>query len=190
MKHFRFATPFIVILGLALILTACNEAPWVMRYDAKQASLAADAALARGADKAAPAEYSAAMAILGKANEMVKEGKFTPSIKVYRDAKVAFDKAAFIAMTEAEKKAVIDKINKKISSLEENWKKLEGEAALSDKKAAFDEASKAFAQGITEAKGMIATDTIGADVKANELKVVFYDKWNYDFTPLLPLKKS
>jgi hypothetical protein len=92
-------------------------------------------------------------------------------------------------MTEAEKKDVIDKINKKISSLEESWKKLAGEAALSDKKAAFDAASKVFAKGITEAKGMIATDTIGADVKASELKAV-YDKWNYDFTPLLPLKKS
>ena len=189
MKHFRFATPFIIILGLALILTACNEAPWVMRFDAKQASLAQDAALAKGADKAAPVQYSAAMAILAKANEMVKEGKFTPSIKVYKEAKVAFDKAAFVVMTEAEKKDVIDKINKKISSLEESWKKLEGEAALSDKKAAFDAASKDFAKGITETKGIIATDTIGADVKANELKAIC-DKWTYDFTPLLPLKKS
>lgn len=189
MKHFRFVAPLMVILGLALILTACNEAPWVMRFDAKQASLAADAALARGADKAAPAEYSAAMAILDKANAMVKEGKFTPSIKVYKEAKVAFDKASFATMTEAEKKAVIAETNKKIASLEESWKKLEPAAAQSKKKAAFDADSKSFAQGIAQAKGTIATDTIGAKAKAEALKAV-YDKWDYNFRPLIPLKKS
>jgi hypothetical protein len=189
MKYAKRATPFIVIFGLVFILSGCNNAPWIMRYDAKQASLAQEAALARGADKTEQAEYAKAMAILDKANSLVKEGNYPESIGVYKQAKFAFDKAAFLTMNESEKKAVIDETAKNITSMEEGWKKLESEAAQSSKKAAFDADSLTFSQGISAAKSLVATDTIGAAEKAAALKPV-YDKWASTFMPLIPFKKS
>ena len=178
-----------MITALILVISGCGNPPWVERFAARQAM---SAALAKGADKKAPAEFAAAKEIMDKANLQVSEWKHTEAIQTFIKATIAFERATWIVQTASERQVIMDQTNKKLVSLETNFKKLEVEAAKKEAvmKAKYETDAKAFMATIKTAKDGVIKDTIGVKATiAAELQPI-YEKWNVAFRPLIPLKKS
>jgi hypothetical protein len=115
------------------------------------------------------------------------EKKYEEAKQGYIDAKVAFEKAT--GAVEVGKKAMSDQVTALVTSMEENWKNLEGtakklEKKMKDKKDAWTADAKSFMEGLETTKKMVATDPAGAKAKASELKSIV-DRWDIAFKELV-----
>jgi hypothetical protein len=177
MVHFKHSIWLVLVLAMAFLFVGCAKPPDAEKSAAKTAM---DAAMAAGADKFATADFTAAKGLWDTAEGQVGEKKYKEAKQGYIDAKTAFEKAA--GAVEAGKKAMADEVTASVTSLEEGWKNLEAEAKkaaklLKDKKADWDADAKAFTDGLTAVKTMIAGDVAGAKAKAGELKSLI-EKWD------------
>ena len=188
MKHIRFAISLMVVFALTLVIAGCGDPPWVERGYAKQAR---QVAVAKGAEKGAPAEFAKAKALYDKADALMNKDKDAPETKqAYNAAKWAFERATWVVMTEPERQAEIDQMNKKLASMEKGWEKFEVEAGKlkADRKVAFEADAKTFKEGLKTAKERVMADTIGVKAKTAAELQPLYDKWDVVFRPVIPLK--
>ena len=166
-----------VLLTLFLAMGGCAQPPEAERQAAKGAM---DAAVSAGADKYAVSELDAAKKVWATAESQMKEKKYKEAKLSYLEAKSAFEKAG--GAVEAGKKAASDQAGTVLAATETAWKKLEAKAQklakkMKNKKGAWIADSKAFKEGLTKAKELIAADPAEAKPKLDELKGMV-DKWD------------
>jgi len=182
MKHFRF-TLLPLVLALALVFAGCGTPPDAEKAAAKAAM---DSASAAAAGKFAAADFDAAMKAWTGAETLMNDKKYDEAKQGYINAKAAFEKAATAAA--AGKKALADQANAALAALDDSWKTLDAaakslEKKMKDQKEAWEADAKAFTDGLTAAKGLVATDPLGAKNKAADLKAII-DKWDAAFKEL------
>jgi hypothetical protein len=188
MNHARSAISFMVVFALIMVFAGCGDPPWVERAAAKAAMRTA---MAKGADKAATAEFTKAQSLWDKANAQIGEGKEADAKRSYIDAAVAFERATWVVMSGTERQTMISETSERLAALENKWKKIEVEAGKLEatKKAAWEADSKAFMEGVKACKEGLASDTVGVKARITSQLEPLFNKWEKAFRPIIPLRK-
>jgi hypothetical protein len=188
MSPVRIVVTLMTVLTISLVFAGCGDPPWVERGAAKAAMRAA---VAKGADKAAAAEFAKAQDLWDKANAQIDDGKQADAKRSYIDAKVAFERATWAVMNKTERQEMNNEMSERLASLENKWEKIEVEAGKLEatKKAAWEADAKAFMEGVKACKEGVASDTIGVKARIDGELTPMYNKWEKALRPLFPLKK-
>src|SRR5262245_47004649 len=182
----RIITP--VVFAATLLTAACASPPEAER---KAADQAVSAAVAAGAERYAPSEFSAMTAAVKKAESEMSSKAYKEAKASYESAKELADKAAKAA--EAGKAAVRAEAEKQLAATEARWKDLQAKAEASakkltaDQKAVWDVDNKSVADALESAKSSLASDGAAAKAKLAALPPLL-DKWDADLTAVATAK--
>jgi len=178
----RWAVP--VIAGVALLVAGCDSPP---DAEKKAADAAIAAAKSAGADKYAASAYKAVTDLQRQAESFMGDKK-------YKDAKAAYERATGMA-ADAGKAAVAGKaamqgeVEKGIAAAEAAWVGLDKQAHAAmkkmkpDMKKAWEDDSKAVADGLKSAKDTLANSPADAkDKLAGVLTTI--EKWSKDLAAM------
>src|SRR5262245_21331509 len=178
----RIITP--VVFAATLLTAACASPPEAER---KAADQAVSAAVAAGAERYAPSEFSAMTAAVKKAESEMSSKAYKEAKASYESAKELADKAAKAA--ESGKAAAKAEAEKQIADVEARWKDLQAKAEAAtkklktDQKAVSDADAKTIVEAVESAKSSVATDAAAAKAKLAAVPALM-DKWEADLAAL------